>query len=254
MKIRSMIRDYFPNLYKKMTYLKKEYLINKFKFKYPTTKLFLSIEQFKYAQGGQDFIIFNEFFKGIDDGIYCDVGGNHPLKFSNTKYFEDKGWSGYVFEPLIEMKELWDKERKAQFFQLAASNYEGNISFPIVNNDGISNNMFSFVSNTRDMQRNFDIKEVVVKARMLQNVFKEENIKFIDFMSIDVEGHEMNVLEGIDFNQVRINVISIENNPQNFIVLGDDKIRDIMFKNNYIFWGRIIELDDIYVHKDFINK
>jgi hypothetical protein len=72
-------------------------------------------------------------------------------------------------------------------------------------------------------------------------------------MSIDVEGHELNVLKGIDFNKVRINVLTIENNPSYCSIYGDKNIRQIMFNSNYILWGRIIGLDDIYIHKDFIK-
>ena len=72
-------------------------------------------------------------------------------------------------------------------------------------------------------------------------------------MSIDVEGHELNVLKGIDFEKVRINILTIENNPPENSIYGDDNIRKIMFDNNYILWGRIVGLDDIYIHKDFIN-
>ena len=50
-----------------------------------------------------------------------------------------------------------------------------------------------------------------------------------------------------------INVLTIENNSPGCIIIGDERIREIMFENNYILWGRIIELDDIYVHKNFLN-
>ena len=73
-------------------------------------------------------------------------------------------------------------------------------------------------------------------------------------MSIDVEGHELNVLKGIDFNKVKINILTIENNPPENPIFGDENIRRVMFENNYILWGRIIGLDDIYVHKDFLDE
>ncbi len=72
-------------------------------------------------------------------------------------------------------------------------------------------------------------------------------------MSIDVEGHELNVLEGIDFDYTKINVLTIENNPKGYKKQGDDKIRKFMIKQGYTFWGRIIKLDDIYVHKRYLD-
>ncbi|KAB7887412.1 hypothetical protein GBG19_10665 [Poseidonibacter ostreae] len=73
----------------------------------------------------------------------------------------------------------------------------------------------------------------------------------IDYLSLDVEGHELNVLKGIDFNNVRINVLTIENNPPSNNIYGDDSIRTLMFENNFILWGRTIGLDDIFV---FLNN
>jgi hypothetical protein len=73
-------------------------------------------------------------------------------------------------------------------------------------------------------------------------------------MSIDVEGHELNVIKGIDFDNVRINVLSIENCSLPNSVYGDDSIREIMLKNNYSLWGRIIGLDDIYVYNTFLEE
>ncbi|WP_255469893.1 hypothetical protein [Poseidonibacter ostreae] len=61
----------------------------------------------------------------------------------------------------------------------------------------------------------------------------------------------MNVLKGIDFNNVRINVLTIENNPPSNNIYGDDSIRTLMFENNFILWGRTIGLDDIFV---FLNN
>jgi hypothetical protein len=57
----------------------------------------------------------------------------------------------------------------------------------------------------------------------------------------------MNVLKGIDFNKVRIDVLMIENHS----LYGDNSIRNMMINNGYIFWGRVMNLDDIYVHINY---
>ena len=62
------------------------------------------------------------------------------------------------------------------------------------------------------------------------------------------------VLKGIDFDAVRINVLTIENNPPCCAIYGDENIRKLMFENNFILWGRTIGLDDIFVHKDFLDQ
>lgn len=227
--------------------------MKRFHKNYPEAKIFYPMKRKLYSQDNQDYIVFNEFFKNKSNGVFCDVGGNHPLHLNNTRYFEELGWRGYVFEPLPHMKELWDKHRKAKFFPYAASDSEGEITFSVVKDATGWEDMLSFVKETREINYKYEIEDITVQAKTLRSVFEEENIRHIDYMSIDVEGHELNVLNGIDFDKVSIDVLTVENNAPSCIVYGDDKIRKIMFENNYILWGRIVGLDDIYIKKGFLH-
>lgn len=176
------------------------------------------------------------------------------MNINNTRYFEEIGWSGYVFEPLPYMKPLWEKYRKAKFFPFGASDKDGKVTFSVVKDATGWEDMLSFVKETRrDEDYGYETEEITIEVKPLKDVFENENITHIDYMSIDVEGHELNVLKGIDFSKVRINVLTIENNPPCCSIFGDENIRKLMFKNNYFLWGRIVGLDDIYVHKDFLS-
>ncbi len=250
--IKKMARKIFPSLYQKMGDIKRNIQVEKFKKTYPDTKLFFEEKRKLYSQDNQDYIVYNNFFKNKKDGVFCDVGGNHPLNINNTRYFEELGWSGYVFEPLPYMKPLWEKHRKAKFFPFGASDKEREVTFSIVKDATGWEDMLSFVKETRDEDYGHETEEITIEVKPLKEIFEKEDIFYIDYMSIDVEGHELNVLKGIDFNKVQINVLTIENNnPSKNIIYGDDDIRKIMFENNYILWGRIVGLDDIYVYKDF---
>lgn len=252
--MKKIARKIFPNLYNKLGNVKKNRIINKFKQAYPKTKIFYESKRELYSQDNQDYIVYNNFFKDMQEGIFCDVGGNHPLNINNTRYFEELGWSGFAFEPLPHMKPLWKKYRNARFFSFAASDSEGKVTFTIVKDCTGWEDMLSFVKETRNVNYDYETVDITVQTRLLRDVFREENITHIDYMSIDVEGHEVNVIKGIDFNKVRINVLTIENNPSSNVIYGDDNLRNIMFENDYILWGRIIGLDDIFIHKDFISK
>jgi len=232
--IKKFVRDTFPNFYKKLGKWKGRFIEEKFKRKYPDVKLFFKKDRKLYSQDNQDYIVYNNFFKNKKDGIFCDVGGNHPLNINNTRYFEELGWSGYVFEPLPHMKPLWEKHRKAKFFPFGASDKEDKLTFSIVKNTTGWEDMLSFVKDTRDEDYGYETEEIIIKVKPLKEVFEKENITHIDYMSIDVEGHELNVLRGIDFEKVRINVLTIENNPPCCSIFGDENIRKIMFENNYV--------------------
>jgi FkbM family methyltransferase len=255
--LKKIARVLAPGIYSKLSLIKNKQLLKKFKKDYPSTKIFESTEidqEGFYSQGNQDYIVYKNFFMNKRDGVYCDIGGNHPSKFNNTKFFEDIGWTGYVFEPLPSMRELWNEERNAKLFPFALSDKEGEVKFTIVQNEFKSEDMFSFINETGSLDRSYQTKEINVKTKKLKNILSKEKIKNIDYMSIDVEGHELNILKGMDFSKVNINVLTIENNKFNYYTYGDEKIRDILFQNGYILWGRIIGLDDIYVKKTFLNQ
>lgn len=253
-KFKKKIREAVPGIYGILGGVKRMLLVNKFKREHPETMIFDKPESKLYSQENQDYIVYSNFFKNQKSGVFCDIGGNHPLNINNTRYFEELGWSGYVFEPLEYMRPLWEKYRKARFFPFAASDSEGEVTFSVVKNTSGGDDMFSFVKETRDNDNDLNVEDVTVQTKLLKNVFKEEGIKHIDYMSIDVEGHELNVIKGIDFDETRINVLTIENNSPRYRVNGDDRIRGHMFKNGYVLWGRIVELDDIYVHKKFLAE
>jgi len=254
-KLKNIARGLFPWVYLKLGKIKRKVIIRKFIKNYPDTRVFeIGKDGFDklYSQEGQDYIVFTNFFRDKTDGVFCDIGGNHPSKYNNTRYFEENGWSGYVFEPLPYMKELWEKERKAKLYPYALSDSEGQVTFTVVKDKLGSEDMFSFVKETGELNRDYVMEDILVQTRTLNNVFSEEGVSHIDYMSIDVEGHELNVLKGIDFSKLNIEVLTIENNPSCCQVYGDENIRQIMLNNGYVLWGRIVGLDDIYVKNMFL--
>lgn len=250
--LKESINRLSPTLYAGLGKVKRALIMRTFRKAYPQTRLFYPGPIRKgYSQDDQDHIIYHELFEGKRDGIFCDVGGNHPLNLNNTRYFEELGWSGSVFEPLPYMQVLWAEHRKAKFFPYAASDQEGEVTFSIVKDASGWEDMLSYVKATRDIEYSHETEEMTVRTRALRDVFAEEGIDHIDYMSIDVEGHERNVLKGIDFQAVDISVLSIENNPPCCYTYGDDAIREHMSANDYELWGRIVGLDDIYVKRGF---
>lgn len=87
----------------------------------------------------------------------------------------------------------------------------------------------------------------MVKQRRLGDVLKEAGVKTVDFISLDVEGYEMNVLLGIDFTEVDILCFLIENNKGKD-GMSNMQIRKFMDENGYDFIGRIV-IDDVFVKR-----
>lgn len=256
-KIKKILKILSPSIYNKLAEFRKNIIMRKFRKSYPNTKIFQPVQPDNiklYSQDNQDFIVYENFFKDKINGFFCDIGGNHPLKINNTLYFEELGWQGIAFEPLPHMAKLWGEYRKAKLFPFALSDSKGEISFTVVKDKTGWEDMLSFVKETRNVDYGYETEEIQVKTEILKDILEQAHITHIDYLSLDVEGHELNVLKGIDFDKVKINVLTIENNPPSCSIYGDDKIRKLMFENNFMLWGRCVGLDDIYIHKCFFDE
>lgn len=252
-----VIKDILRAVYLLLREIKVRILVYKFKLRYPHTKYFFNKERRFYSQANQDYIVYENFFKNYNEPnkFFCDIGGNHPVNLNNTIYFETyRGgeWSGIAFEPLPEMAKLWKETRKAKLFPFALSDKQGQKTFVAIRNKTGWEDMLSYVKNDeKDIKfDDYEKNEVVVDVKVFKDIAIEENISRIDYLSLDVEGHELNVLQGIDFNYTTINVMTIENNTPNSIY-GDDRIRYFMTEKGFLLWGRVHGLDDIYVRKGF---
>ena len=197
---------------------------------------------------GEDHFIYKHFFKNDKNSkkrIYFDIGANHPIQSNNTYFFEKKGWGGYAFEPNPELEKLW-KKRKAKFFLCVLSNKKSD-SVPLYSYDSNHSTLHKeLVSEYLNFEKG-NWKEFTVKSTTVNDICSKENISTIDLISIDVDGHELEVLQGIDFDKIKIQVFIIEYG------LLREKIFNYLTKRNFIFYARTY-LNDIYVHSDFLKS
>lgn len=193
-----------------------------------------------FSQFGQDVFLDKIIFDGKKDGFFIDIGANHPSVLSNTLFFEQLGWKGIAFEPQEKLCGLW-KERKTVCYNMALGDTECEIEFAEYEGDSGNHTLAGVASRLGK----FASKKYMVKQRRLGNVLKELKIEKVDFVSMDVEGYEMNVLRGIDFEAVSISCFVIENNKDEKETI-DLEIREFMKQKGYRFAGRLV-IDDIFV-------
>lgn len=171
-----------------------------------------------YAQNKED-IILSGFFKGQKKGFYVDVGANHPENLSITKIFYDKGWSGINIEPNKHLHELLRQNRPRDInLNIGAADENGKLTLrEYPEGDGLSTfskaAQASYEKDTSEYRKNTrSHKDYEVEVKTLQEVFAEHKVKLIDFMSIDVEGFEYQVIKGNDWDKYRPRVLCIEAN------------------------------------------
>jgi FkbM family methyltransferase len=231
-----------------------------FKTKYPLVPI---ITPFKfnsfcyltyYSQSGQDVylssLLFNILVSSSEDSYIIDIGCNHPEHFSNSFFFEKYfGCKTIAIDPLGELEPLWNSIRpNATFISSAIGTSEGPMILRIPN-DQHFNNMFSYLEGSAAKFAGQDFNERTVEVRRLSSILDSFGINEILFVSIDVEGFEMEVLQSINFDSVEIKCFLIENNSSD--LMGSEDIRSFLHDRGFMFYARFGYLDDLFINRSY---
>ena len=211
-----------------------------------------------YSFNAVDLII-NYIFKNKKKGFYVDVGAQHPISNNNTYLLYKKGWNGINIDLDVKNIELLNISRPNDInLNYAISSSVGKQKLFFYHDRSPINTLVKNVAYSQKSKVKI-IKDI--NTITLNKIFDDLKLnKHIDYMNIDVEGHELDVLKGLDLIKYKPSVISIE-----FL---DLKMKHLEFKNNNIY--RIFETefykllidknyhfvnwlhgDLIFVHKDF---
>lgn len=229
-----------------------------FKVRYPKV-LFINPSRIGryYSQDGQDVYVSSILFNLLqcnDNKIIIDIGCNHPTKFSNSYFFE-KYFNCNVFaiDPLTKFSEQWKIIRPtAIFIPTAVGKDIGHLTLNIPIHDSTYDDMFSTVVGYNPKVGKVNWESYKVPCTTLNQIVGEQKITEVLILSIDVEGAEMDVLQGINFEKTLIKCIIIENNAKN--LFGSDDIRKFLKSKSFDFMSRIGYLDDIYINKKIKSK
>ena len=177
-----------------------------------------------YSQDKQDEYLESNIFKGFKNGFFVDVGAHDGVTFNNTLYFEkNNNWNGVNIEPIKNVfNKLVINRPNSINLNCAVCNNDGETEF--ICNTGYTE-MISGIKNTFDSrhwqrlqfennQMGSTTEMITVNTKKLETIFKENNITHINYLSIDVEGAEFDVIKSINFDKVFIDVIGFENNYQ----------------------------------------
>lgn len=145
-----------------------------------------------------------EFFAG-DIGVFVEVGANEPIAESQTYDLEHKGWSGILVEPLRECVERLRNTRSAKVYGVAAGAPEDcGKELPFLVAGSLSTLQPSIKAGIDANERR------LVPVRTLDSMLRESGIEHVDFLSIDVEGAELDVLRGFTLDHYRPRLILLE--------------------------------------------
>ena len=216
------------------------------------------------SQIQQDLILDQQIFKGKSNGVFVEVGALDGFGASNTWFFEmERNWSGLLIEPNpVEFNKRNQHPRPNSIFEnCAISDVEMDINFLSIEGPcNVLSGIMEFYnsqhleridrelemySNHPEGHELYSRKEQIpMKAVRLESLFSKHNITKIDFISIDVEGAELQVLNSINFDKVDINVFMIENN------YGLEKETEFLSSKGYKLLGNI-QWDSVFIKNNF---
>lgn len=196
-----------------------------------------------YSQSGEDMII--EFalraLFNIVKPTYIDIGSFHPTNLSNTAYFYNIGCRGINIEPNpIQIKEFYKQRKEDINLNVAIADVEMVMDYYIMQDSTL--NTLSYQDALAYEQNNISkiIETTKIETKKFSTILKEHlKDRVCDFLSVDVEGYDLQILESISWSEFRPKVICIE--TIQLLNNGDwyknEKIIAFLIKNNYSIRG-----------------
>jgi FkbM family methyltransferase len=201
-----------------------------------------------YSQNRED-VLLARVFRDVPAGFYVDVGACDPNHASLTKHFYENNWHGINIEPGAVFEKLPPARPRDINLNVAASDVAGNLNFT----EFPDSQPLGAVSATMiEPAKAFAAGkyERTVEAKPLREILAEHATgKTIDFMSIDVEGHEREVILGNDWTRFRPRVLVIEATEPMRPVPTHERWESLLLQADYAF-AYFDGLNRYYVRKE----
>jgi FkbM family methyltransferase len=173
-----------------------------------------------------------------ENGYFIEMGAHDGVHNSNTLYFEKhKNWHGVLIEPSLYFHHLMNnRSKKNKFFNNGCTEFNGKTDAELLGNgdystcqDHVDEKYLNWHSKKqKDTKKNISITHI--KLKTLNSILIESAApELVDFFSLDVEGMEMNVLQGIDFDSYNFKFLLVECVDQNKF----EEISKFLLNKNY---------------------
>ena len=171
-----------------------------------------------WSHCGEDRYLW-QLFKTKNDGYYVDIGAFDPEKYSNTKAFHKSGWRGVNVDMSPSKIGIFEYERPNDINVIAPiSDTNDELTVYIFSQRSVLDTVSSALDTLSKEQadRWSELFKLPYETKTMQAIRLDDLLKQvdapskIDFLNIDVEGAEMNVLRSISLDQYDIDVIAIE--------------------------------------------
>lgn len=207
-----------------------------------------------YSQIRQDEFLNKVVFNNKKNGYFIDIGAHDGKTLSNSLFFElNNNWNGICVEPNPNVFNKLNLFRKSINLNVCIGESNKTVKFTQI--EGYSE-MLSGISEKYDQRHIERIKrdlknqggklnEIEIKMIKLDSIEELKN-KQVDFISIDTEGNEFDIISSINFQKLDIKAMVVENN------YGDSRIKNHLLEFDYIPLIKL-EFDEVYLNKKYFS-
>jgi FkbM family methyltransferase len=187
------------------------------------------------SEDGEELLLFN-FFGRKRSGFYVDVGAYNGVDLSNSYFFEAIGWTGVLIEPdPFLFEQCLNARPYSKVLNVAVSDRPGTLIFSRAS----GKEWLSYVGDNPERENRIiseggTIERISVKCQTLNEILVDCN-QPIDFITIDVEGHEFTILSALDFERIRPRVFVVELSTSD----SDQRVVELLGSKGYALKLRI---------------
>jgi FkbM family methyltransferase len=204
-----------------------------------------------HSQLGQDLKVL-EFYDNKRDGFFIEIGASDGVTLSNTYLLETEyNWKGICCDPIpSNFEKLVGNRPHSICVKEALYNQSGlTLNFDIA----LTYDLLSGIPEHIDCHKEtVDSNKTCIQVQSISLLDVLDNANapsFIEYMSLDTEGSEFEILKNFDFEKYTFGLIDVEHN---YVEPRRSNIKSLLEKNGYIYKGEN-EFDDMYVHSSFTS-
>jgi FkbM family methyltransferase len=157
--------------------------------------------------------VLSRFLDGRKTGFYVDVGAHHPMRFSNTFLFYERGWRGINVEPSPKAIEKFARMRHRDInVGMGVGENAGELTYYMFDDPAL-NTFDKTLTREREAQTPYRVVGTTkVTVERLENIMRDKlpEGQAIDFMSVDVEGFDLQVLRSNNWSRYRPEFVLVE--------------------------------------------
>jgi FkbM family methyltransferase len=198
---------------------------------------------YSWSQEGEDQIL-RRIFGDKSKGFYVDVGAHHPRRFSNTYLFYARGWNGLNIDAMPGSMKSFDEDRPRDInLEIGIGSRECQLDYFVFNETALNGFSKELSDKRHDSNSLYQIKEIIKVNVLPLSMVLDSNLpvgQIIDFMSVDVEGLDFEVLKSNDWTRYRPRFVLAEILTSSLNEIEQSRIGQLMINVGYVIYAKSV--------------